>query len=58
VLASCEHCASNGAKLAKLRAENDELKAQLRELNKLCTLQAADLERVGISNRESSPKAT
>ena len=43
MVASCESCASFVVELAKLRAENDELRVQLRELDKLCTLQAADL---------------
>lgn len=47
--ASCESCASTDAELTKLRVENDELKAQVHELNKLCTLQAADLERYRVA---------
>ena len=53
--ASCESCTSTDAKLTKLRAENDELKAQLQELNKLCTLQAADLERYRVACLKQRP---
>jgi len=49
VLADCESCASKATELAKLRAANDELKSLLRELDKLCTLQAADLERYRVA---------
>ena len=49
MLASCESCASASAEIAKLRAANDELKELLRELDKLCTLQASDLERYRIA---------
>ena len=55
VLVSCESCASAARELTKLRAENDELKAQLRELDKLCTLQAADLERFRVACQRLKP---
>ena len=49
MLAGCESCASKATEVAKLQAANDELKSLLRELDKLCTLQAADLERFRVA---------
>ena len=55
MVGSCESCASAVRELTKLRAESDELKAQLRELDKLCTLQAADVERYRVACQRLKP---
>lgn len=55
VRAGCNQCKSLGAELAKLRSENDELRKQLRELDKLCTLQEADLERFQAACKKLQP---
>ncbi len=43
--AKCEPCASKDEENARLRTRVDELVAQVRELDKLCTLLQADLDR-------------
>lgn len=45
VRGGCRSCETLRAELAAARAENDELKKQLRELNNLCTSLEGDVER-------------
>jgi transposase len=56
VRASCPRCSLAEAELTQLRAANAELKAQLAELDALCTLQQGDLARLKVEQqRDSAP---
>jgi len=55
VRATCSRCLSLAPELAALRAANEELKAQLAELDALCTLQQADLARLKAEARRELP---
>jgi transposase len=56
VRAGCRRCSSLEAELAKLRAANEELKAELAELDALCTLQQGDLSRLKAEGRRELPQ--
>jgi hypothetical protein len=47
MVAGCAHCQAKDAEILALRAELEDARLAIRELDKLCTLQKADLERVG-----------
>jgi len=51
----CSACAAKDAEIRKLREQNDELRLVVRELDKLCTLQAGDLERVKKEREKLEP---
>jgi len=55
VRASCRRCSLLEAELAELRAANTELKAQLAELDALCTLQQGDLARLKVEQQRDQP---
>jgi transposase len=55
VRAACPRCLLLEAELAELRAANEELKAELTELDALCTLQQADLARLRAEARRELP---
>ena len=52
---ACTHCKSKDAEIVLLRAQNEELRAAVREFDKLCTLQQADLDRVGKERKALEP---
>lgn len=53
--ADCESCESKNAELARLRAQNEDLLAQLREVEKQCTLLEGELERYEALFKQSQP---
>jgi len=55
VRAGCSRCSLLEAELVELRAANAELRAQLSELDALCTLQQADLARLKVEQRDKPP---
>lgn len=51
----CATCAAKDQEILALRAQVEELRAGLRELDKLCTLQAADIKRVEAEREKLEP---
>ena len=55
VPSACEQCESKDQEILRLRAQVEELRLVVRELDKLCTLQKADLQRAQKDNEKLQP---